>query len=155
MAKYLIIGFSARFSGGVIGLTPEQALERSHNLEALGDDRFAILRPIEFRAGEVVDFEGEVHPLLLQSMAPAGDPLGAAGAEVALGDLTKKEIIALALVEGLTLDGAKNKATLILGLQEHRAQAAEAAKAARILELEALGDDLTDEQLAEYLEMKG
>jgi hypothetical protein len=155
MAKYQIIGFSARFSGGGIGLTPEQAVERFHNLEALGDDRFQILRPIEFRAGEVVDFEGEVNPLLLQSMAPAGETLGAAGAEVALADLTKKEILTLALAEGLTLDGAKNKATLIVSLQEHRAQAADVAKAARVLELEAKGDALTDEELAEYLEMKG
>lgn len=157
MTLLRVIAPSAQFSHGIIGLSPEQALDRLHNLNDLGDDTYEILRTIEFRVGEVVDYAGDINPRLLEVVELAAVPLE---------DMTAKEIAALAAGEGCTLDARRKKADLIQALTDFRsakaaqaaadAQAAQdaAAKSARIQELEAKGDTLTPEETAELAGLK-
>ena len=152
MTLLRVIAPSAQFSNGLIGLTPEQAFDRIHNLNDLGDDTYEILRPIEFRVGEVVDYGGDINPRLLETVELAAVPIE---------DMTAKEIVTLAAGEGCTLDARRKKADLIQALTDFRAaQAAQAVadaqaaqdaavKAARIQELEAKGATLTPEETAE------
>ncbi|WP_306600755.1 hypothetical protein [Geothrix sp. 21YS21S-2] len=151
-------GIVARFATGIIGLSEEQAADRIQNLALLEDGRYEILRPIEFRAGETVDYDGEVSPLLLESVDLA---------EIPLESLTSKEIATLAKGEGLNLDARKKKEDLIQALLDFRAKKAgdalleakaaeeQAAKDARITELTAKGESMTAEEAAELLALKG
>ena len=50
----------ARLSTGVLVLTKDQSSPRMHNLKAVGKDRFEIVKPVEFKAGEVIGYEGEL-----------------------------------------------------------------------------------------------
>jgi len=58
--KYTVTSASARLASGVLGLTKEQARARRHNLKDLGKGRYEILHPVEFKAGEVIAYEGDL-----------------------------------------------------------------------------------------------
>lgn len=58
--NYTVTASSARLSTGVLVLTQKQASRRGHNLKALGKNRYEIVNPVEFKAGEVIGYEGEI-----------------------------------------------------------------------------------------------
>lgn len=43
---------------GILGLQPEQAQSRSFALGSLGDGLYQILKPVQFKAGEVIAYDG-------------------------------------------------------------------------------------------------
>lgn len=51
-------------------LNPAQAKVRAHQLRPVGEGIFEILQPIEFKAGEILGFDGEVNARLLQNITP-------------------------------------------------------------------------------------
>lgn len=60
MAKYKVVGSSARISHGIVKLSEKQADLRKHNLESLGSGRYRVTAPVEFKRGEGLEVEGEV-----------------------------------------------------------------------------------------------
>ncbi|MGE0289677.1 MAG: hypothetical protein AB7I42_25695 [Bradyrhizobium sp.] len=60
MQKYKVTARVAVIPSGVIAISAEQSGPRRHNLKAQGGDRWEILRPVEFKAGEVIGYEGEL-----------------------------------------------------------------------------------------------
>lgn len=58
MKQYRVVGKLARISTGNVELTPEQASDRMHNLKKLGGDVYEVLKPIEFKAGQVFGYDG-------------------------------------------------------------------------------------------------
>lgn len=45
---------------GVIGLTEQQAMARLHNLDRLDNGKFRIVQPVQFKAGESFEYDGEL-----------------------------------------------------------------------------------------------
>jgi hypothetical protein len=58
--KYTVTSAPARIHTGVLVLNKEQARRRRHNLKSLGKDRYEIVNPVEFKAGEVIGYEGDL-----------------------------------------------------------------------------------------------
>lgn len=48
--------------GRLIELTPEQAVKRNVNLKPAGDGVYEVLKPVEFKRGEVIGFEYAMLP---------------------------------------------------------------------------------------------
>ncbi len=73
MNKYTIShSKGVRLVSGILKLTKEQAAPRLHNLEFLGNGRYQIVHPVEFKTGEVIGFEGELPRNLANLMESAG-----------------------------------------------------------------------------------
>lgn len=70
MNFYCISAKSYKFYHGVVQLTEKQAKVRAHQIIPKGGDIFEIVQPIEFKAGEVLGFDGEVNARLLQNITP-------------------------------------------------------------------------------------
>jgi hypothetical protein len=72
--KYTVTAPAARFAAGVLSLTGEQAARRKHALRHLKDDRYEITAPVEFKAGEVIGYDGDMPKALAVLMEPAEKP---------------------------------------------------------------------------------
>ena len=44
--------------GAVVGLTEEQAAPRAHGLRSVGAGRYEVTRTVQFKAGEVIEYDG-------------------------------------------------------------------------------------------------
>lgn len=60
MMKKTVIGPVARIYDGVLFLTKEQAESRALNLKSLGEDKYQVINPVEFKQGEEIGFDGDV-----------------------------------------------------------------------------------------------
>lgn len=58
--KYTVSARSLQIHTGVLVLTAAQAGPRMHNLKDLGRSRYEVLRPVEFKLGEQIGYEGEL-----------------------------------------------------------------------------------------------
>jgi len=58
--KYTIAIRAARLHSGVVLLTEAQAKPRAHNLTSLGKNRYEIIKPVEFKLGEEIGYEGDL-----------------------------------------------------------------------------------------------
>lgn len=75
MRKFRVIGFKADFHSGKIELSKEQALPRMHNLKHIKGDIYEIVKPIQFKAGELIGFDGEVSKSMLGDIGEVKSPL--------------------------------------------------------------------------------
>jgi len=69
---------------GVLGLTAQQATARAHNLDELNDGRFRIVQPVQFKAGELFGYDGDLPKSLaarIETKAPASAKAKAKPAE--------------------------------------------------------------------------
>lgn len=57
MAKYKILA-PLTFGDGEISLTEAQAARRKHALTPLAKGRYKIVQPVQFKAGELIDYDG-------------------------------------------------------------------------------------------------
>lgn len=64
MRAIRVKGPFAQFTHGILGLSPAQAEARRHVLEPLGDGRYQLLQPTQFKRGEVLRWDGEITPAL-------------------------------------------------------------------------------------------
>lgn len=150
MKKLKVIAGSAGFHTGILALTPSQAKARSASLKPMGGGLYEILSPVQFKHGEEVSFDGQFSKHQLASLEVEDAPSSAD-----LESMDKDELLALALerfgVKIAPQTGAAKIVEKIKALEEEaEAKAAEeSAKIARINELEALGDEATEEQKAE------
>jgi hypothetical protein len=140
--------------GQVLHLSAAQAGIRAHNLEELGEGRYRVINEIEFRQDEELGFEGDLTAAHLQVMEVY---------EMTLEDMDQPELLAMAIELGCTprphpntgpaklLEAIKARQDEMLAEQEaaEKAEAEAAAKAARIADLEARLDTLTEAELAE------
>lgn len=63
-------------AGSVLGLTRDQAGARAHRLHPVAgrDGWYVNDSPVQFKAGEEFDYEGELPKVLAQAVAPEGAP---------------------------------------------------------------------------------
>jgi len=142
------------FPGAVLQLTPDQVEIRSHNLRDLKDGTFEVIHPIEFRAGEEIGYSGDITP----AMARVVDTLDLTDG-LPLEDTDRESLLAIAQGLGLKPNPNTGKAKLIEAIKAEQdrllaEQNAAEAKAARIAELEAKGDAISDEEKAELNSLK-
>ena len=137
---------AARIGTGILALTPTQASSRLPNLRALGDGCFEILTPVEFKAGETFGFDQELPRSLVACLEES---------EQSIEDLEQPQLLAMAHALGLTPHPKTGKPKLLEAIKAKQDELLEVQNKglARIAELEALGDTLTDEQEAELLSL--
>lgn len=70
MSKYTVIA-RLQLMAGVLTLSDEQSAPRSHALKPLGKNRFEIINPVEFKAGEEIGYEGDLPKALADKMIDA------------------------------------------------------------------------------------
>lgn len=63
------VGFNA---GAVLLLSKEQAVARQHALEPLGGARYRVATRVEFKAGEVIGFDGDPDKVTAAKLEPLG-----------------------------------------------------------------------------------
>lgn len=68
--KYTVIARFLELSHGVVGLTAEQADLRKHALKKKGKGRYEIIAPVQFKAGEVLEFDQELPKKLATLVEP-------------------------------------------------------------------------------------
>ena len=72
LKKYVVIGVVANVNSGIVIISAEQAKPREHNLmpldvdEKTGAGAYEVLQPIQFKNGEVFEFDG-VFPKMMAS----------------------------------------------------------------------------------------
>ena len=54
-----------RIGHGILALSEAQAAVRRRGLQPLGDGRFKVTAPLEFKAGETIGFDGEAPKVLM------------------------------------------------------------------------------------------
>lgn len=62
---------AANFGSGRLQLSTEQAKARLHNLKHVKDDIYEIDKPVQFKAGEEIGFDGEINKLLMLDIEEA------------------------------------------------------------------------------------
>lgn len=138
----------ARIAQGTLALSPAQASARAHALKNVGEGLFEITSPVEFKVGETFGYDLDL-PRVLASC------LEEAAFDKPLEDMDPDELMAFA--KGLGLNPApktgKKKLIELIKAEEDR-QLAEQGKAARIVALEALGDNRSAEETAELEALK-
>lgn len=76
--NYLVTARAARLVSGVLTLTEAQASARGHALTGLGDGEYQIAAPVEFKAGEVIGYAGDLPKILADILVdPAAIPAAA------------------------------------------------------------------------------
>ena len=146
----------ATLGEGILALTPRQAAIRGHALKPLGEGLFEILKPVQFKAGESFGYNLPLPKILADVVATDEDEDegDGSGGDDALEDLDPVQLFAFAETLGLKPHPNTGKAKLISVIKAEQdkqlaEQEAEERKLARIAELEAKGDDLSAEDLAE------
>lgn len=66
--KYKVIGFKAVLFDGVFGLSDKQAAIREHAVKKLDDGKYQVLSPVEFKTGEVIEYDGELPKSLFECL---------------------------------------------------------------------------------------
>jgi len=69
--KYVVTAISATLPTGIVTLSPAQASSRAQNLKSLGDGRFQIVNPVQFKAGEEFGYDGELPKALADVLLDA------------------------------------------------------------------------------------
>ncbi len=69
MQLYIVTTFWVNLSTGIVELTEKQYSSRQHNLKKLGGNKYDILKPVQFKRGEVFGYEGEMGKSLGKDMA--------------------------------------------------------------------------------------
>lgn len=81
MKKYTLVGAATFGPGAILQLTADQATPRAHALKALGEGRFEARAAVQFKAGEIVGYEGDLPKAmaaqLLNPPASAGEDAAA------------------------------------------------------------------------------
>lgn len=67
MRKYIATAPVSFHPGAVLLLSEAQAATRGHALQSLGDGRYAVQSPVQFKAGEEIGVAGDV-PKALQAV---------------------------------------------------------------------------------------
>lgn len=134
--------------GVVLHLSPDQVRDRAHNLASLGDGRYEVRSALEFCQGEILGVEGEI-PLALLTELEVED-----GMDVDPERMDQPQLLAFAHGLGLTPHPKTGKSKL-LEMIRAREDERHAEQQARIAELEAKGEDLTEEERAELAQLKG
>lgn len=78
MGKFIVTAPSARLTIGVLVLTDKQAAVRSHNLKQVGKNRYEIVNPVEFKAGEEIGYEGDLPKSLAENLTAKAEAEAAA-----------------------------------------------------------------------------
>lgn len=78
MSKFIVTAPSARLTSGVLVLTDKQAAVRSHNLKQVGKNRYEIVNPVEFKAGEEIGYEGNLPKSLADNLTGKAEAEAAA-----------------------------------------------------------------------------
>lgn len=71
MESYRVTGRCLELHAGVVHLTPAQTHPRAHNLCALQGDDYEILRPVQFKTGEILGYDGTLPKALALNVTPA------------------------------------------------------------------------------------
>ena len=96
-------------AGSVLELTSEQSRPRAHNLHDLGDNRFEVIHPVEFRNGEILGVSGAI-PLTLLDLLEVET---GGGQEPALEEMTQLELLSIAQDLGLKPNPSTGKPKLL------------------------------------------
>lgn len=147
MKTYTTIA-AARIGTGILALSLQQASTRTHALRDLGDGRYEILQPVEFKVGETFGYDQEIPRVLAACLEESG--------EANLEDLDQVQLLAMANSLGLSPHPRTGKPKLLEAIKARQDEllAEQEAKAERIAELEAKGEEATEEELAELEALK-
>ena len=89
MRKYKVIGPFVNFHSGALSLSKDQYASRAHALEPTKTPgEYLVLKPVQFKRGEEVGYDGEVSKALLQDLSPVegvAKPKAAEGGEEKVG----------------------------------------------------------------------
>lgn len=69
--KTYTVNHPLTIQSGILQLTKEQAKPRMHNINALSNDTFLIINAVNFKAGEVFGYDGD----LPKSVASLAEPV--------------------------------------------------------------------------------
>lgn len=105
MNRYVATEKSTRLAGGVLHLTAEQVKHRAHNLKHLGKNRFEIINPVEFKAGEEFGYEGDLPKALADNLTTKAEAEAAAKKAAAAAE--KEQAKAAKEAEKAAADAAK------------------------------------------------
>lgn len=56
---------------GILDLTEAQATPRKDALISLGEGLYEIIKPVEFKAGEIIGYDGDINRDLTEKLLPA------------------------------------------------------------------------------------
>lgn len=70
MKRFKIINM-ANFGSGRLQLSTGQAQARLHNLTHIKDDIYEIVKPVQFKSGEELGYDGEINKLLMLDIEEA------------------------------------------------------------------------------------
>lgn len=71
--KYRILQLLSFYTGALLRLTNEQARPRRAVLQPLGGDLHEVITEANFKAGEVIGFDGDLPKAMAASVEPAPD----------------------------------------------------------------------------------
>lgn len=92
MDKYIVTGMFARLSSGKLELTEKQAKLRSQNLERTDQDSvFNIVRPVDFKRGEVIGYDG-AFPKAMAEVMEKEEPIKPAKPEKPAKEIKPAEV---------------------------------------------------------------
>ena len=64
MIKYQVINSPVTLYSGLLELTAAQAQSRTHLLEHVENNVFMIVKPVNFKVGEIISYDGELSKAL-------------------------------------------------------------------------------------------
>jgi hypothetical protein len=151
MKTYTVTGPVVALALGTLALTSAQAGLRAHALDPLGEDRYNIRSRVEFKKGETFGYDQEIPKALADCLEECHSK--------SLEDMDPVQLLAMARSMGLNPHPNTGKPKLLeaIKIRQEELQAGQEAaekKAARLAELEAKGDDLSDEEKAELAGLK-
>ena len=73
--KYRILQPLSFYSGALLHLTDDQARPRRAVLKPLGDDLHEVTTEANFKAGEVIGFDGGLPKAMAASVEPVAEPI--------------------------------------------------------------------------------
>lgn len=148
MKTYTVTGIVAVIAAGTLRLTAQQAGTRSHAIRPLGDDLFEIIAPVQFKQGETFAYDLEIPRSLAQCLEESE-------LELPLEEMNREQLMAMAKSLDLNPHPKTGEVKLIEAIKARQDEMLkEQVKADRIAELEAKGDDLSDEEKAELESLK-
>lgn len=80
--KYKVTGAFVELHAGVLTLTKQQARDRMHNLRKLKGNSFEIVKPVQFKQGEEIGFDGDITHQLADLLGDASGKNGATSENV-------------------------------------------------------------------------
>lgn len=123
--ELVVTAVSVNLHNGILrNLTESQYRDRAHHLKKIDDGSYEIVRPVQFKRGERVDFDGEVNPTLLaevQASEAEGESQSGELAPItksALQKLSREKILVWASDNNIVVDQEAKKAELITSILE-------------------------------------